>query len=141
MQVHFGGRFVGTTFLGEKKAGEEFHLNLGVDREVKVKRERIRDKTKETFFGKVERDMAFKISLENLKDRPITIKVLDSIPISRTDKVEVKNVKITPDPTEKNYQDREGVFLWGLELKPGAKQEIAVEFVISYPKDQPVAGL
>ena len=49
----------------------------------------------ETFFGKIERKtivrtIAFKITVENLKDKPVTIKIVDSIPVSRTDKIEVK---------------------------------------------------
>jgi len=36
LNLYFSGRYIGKTFLREKKAGEEFHLNLGADREVKV---------------------------------------------------------------------------------------------------------
>lgn len=146
LNVYFGGRFIGKTFLREKKAGEEFHLNLGADREVKTERVKIRDRVKETFFGTFERDkiireMAFKITLENLKDKPVKIKVLDSIPVSRIDKVQVKDIKITPEPMEKDYQDREGVLLWEFELKPKGKQEVSIEFAIIYPKDFPILGL
>ena len=126
--------------------GEEFNMSLGADREVKVKREKIRDKIKETYFGKIERktvirEMAFKIMLENMKAKPIRIKVFDSVPVSRTDKIEVKDLKITPEPTEKDYQNDEGVYLWEFDLKPGDKQDINMEFVLTYPKDRPVFGL
>jgi uncharacterized protein (TIGR02231 family) len=146
LNVYFGGRFIGKTFLSEKKAGEAFNMSLGADREVKVNREKIKDKVKETFFGKIERktvvrEIAFKTTIENIKAKPIKIKVLDSVPVSRTDKIEVKDLKITPTPVEENYQDKEGLSLWEFELKPGDKQEISVEFVVSYPKDQPVFGL
>jgi uncharacterized protein (TIGR02231 family) len=146
LNVYFGGRFIGKTFLSEKKPGEDFNLNLGADREVKVKREKIKDKVKETFFGQLERntvvrEMAFKMTLENLKDKPVKLKVLDTIPVSRTDKVNVKDISINPAPSEKNYQDREGVMLWEYQLKPGEKKEITIEFVVTYPKDLPVQGL
>jgi uncharacterized protein (TIGR02231 family) len=145
LNVYFGGRYVGKTSLSEKKAGEEFDLNLGADREVKVSREKLRDKMKETFWGmerkNVVRDLAFKITVENLKDKPIKMRVLDSVPVSRTDKIEVKDVKITPNPTEKNYQEKEGVLLWELDIKPGERKEIRIEFTVTYPKDQPISGL
>jgi uncharacterized protein (TIGR02231 family) len=146
LNVYFGGRFIGKTFLSEKKPGEDFNLNLGADREVKVKREKIKDKVKETFFGQLERDtivreMAFKITLENLKDKPVKLKVLDTVPVSRTDKVKVKDLTINPAPAEKNYQDREGVLLWEYQLKPQEKKEITIAFVVTYPKDMPVQGL
>jgi uncharacterized protein (TIGR02231 family) len=146
LQVYFGGRFTGKTFLQEKKPGENFNLNLGADREVKIKREKIKDKVKETFFGQLDRDtvvreLSFKITMENLKDKPVKLKVLDTIPVSRTDKVKVKDISIKPEPAEKNYQDREGVLLWEYQLQSKEKKEITIEFVVTHPKNQPVQGL
>jgi len=146
LNVYFGGRFVGKTFLVEKRPGEDFNINLGADREVKVKREKIKDKVQETFFGKIERktiirEMSFKTTIENLKEEPVKIKVLDSIPVSKTDKIVVKDVKITPGPDEKDYEDKEGVMLWEFDIKPRKKKEIKIEFVVTYPKDLPVFGI
>jgi uncharacterized protein (TIGR02231 family) len=147
LNAYFAGRYVGKTFLSQKKAGEEFHLSLGADREVLVKREKVKDKIKETFFGKIERNtvvrnLAYKIKVENIKNKPIMLKILDNIPISKTDKIKVNELKITPDPIEKNYLDREGVMLWEYKLDPEERQEINIEFVVTYPKDlSPMIGL
>jgi uncharacterized protein (TIGR02231 family) len=145
VNTYFGGRFVGKTTITEKKAGEDFQISIGVDREIRVTREKVRDKIKETVWGfereNVVRDLAYRIVIENLKERPIKIRVLDTIPISRTDKITVKDLKVKPDPAVKAYQDREGVYAWDLELTPGSKQEITMEFTVIYPKDVPVLGL
>jgi len=146
LNVYFVGRFVGKTHIAEKKPGEEFKFSLGADRSIKVKREKIKDNIKETFFKKIERrtivrEMQFKITVENLKQKSAKIKVLDNVPVSKTDKIEVKGLKIAPEPTKKDYQDREGVMLWEFELAPKAKKVIDIEFVITYPKDTPVSGL
>jgi uncharacterized protein (TIGR02231 family) len=147
LNVYFAGRYVGKTFLSEKKPGQDFDLNLGADREVIVKRETIKDKLKETtFFGKVERgtivrELQFKITVENLKSRQVTIKVLDNIPVSKTDKVEVRDVKLAPEPAQKDYLDQAGVMLWDLTLNPKEKKEITIEFTVAYPKDTPVTNL
>lgn len=140
LNVYFGGRYIGKTHLSEKKAGEEFQLSLGADREVKARREKVRDKIKETYFGKIKRDtivreLAYKITVENLKSRSIGLKVLDSIPVSRTDRIEVKDLSVNPEPTEKDYLDREGVMLWDYKLDPGEEREISIAFVVTYPKD------
>ena len=146
LNVYFGGRFIGKTRLEEKNPGEKFKVNLGADREIKVKREKTKDNVKETFFKKIERqtivrELAFKITVENLKDKKIDIEVLDSIPVSRTDKVEVKDVKITPRPAEKDLLDKEGVNLWKLSINPKEKKEIEISFTVIYPKDTPLRGL
>jgi hypothetical protein len=85
--------------------------------------------------------MAYKIALENLKDKPVRIKILDSIPVSRTDMIKVEDVSLVPEPKEKNYQDQEGVFLWDFELQPHGRQEVTIGFVVTYPKDSPPFGL
>jgi len=146
LNVYFGGRYIGKTHLSEKKAGEEFHLSLGADREVMVKREKLKDKLKETYFGKIQRgtivrELAYKIMVENLKDKSILLKIVDSIPVSRTDKIELKDLKINPEPAKKNYLDKEGVMLWEYKLDPEQKQEINIEFVVTYPKGLLPMGL
>ena len=146
LNVYLGGRFIGKTYLGEKKAGQEFKIPLGADREVKVEKKKIKDEVKETFFGKIERKtiirkLAYKIVLENLKDKEINIKVLDNIPVSRTDKIEVKDLKINPQPKVRDYQDKKGVNLWEIKLKPEEKKEINIEFTLTYPKEVNIWGL
>ncbi|MBN1793488.1 MAG: DUF4139 domain-containing protein [Candidatus Omnitrophica bacterium] len=146
LNVYFGGRYIGKVYLQEKKAGDEFRLNLGVDRDIKVKRETIKDQVNETFFGKIQRqtvvrDFAYKITVENLKSKPITIQVVDNVPVSRTDKIEVKNVTITPKPKEERYQDQEGVLLWEFTLAPGQQQVIDVAVTVLYPQDEKPVGL
>ena len=146
LNLYFSGRYIGKTLLDEKKAGEEFYLNLGADRDVKVKKEKIKDKIKETYFKTIERDtvirdFAYKITMENSKKKTVLLKVLDNIPVSRTDRIVVKDIHVTPEPVQRNYLDREGVMLWEYHLNPEEKQEINVAFVITYPKGVLPIGL
>lgn len=146
LNVYFGGRYVGKTFLSEKKPGEAFDFNLGADREVKVTRTKITDKIRETYFGRVEREtvvreIAYRIRMENRKKQPVTLQVLDAVPFSRTDRMEVKDVKLLPEPAEKNYREKQGVHLWRTELKPGETKEISIAFVVTYPRESPPPGL
>ncbi|HDN86311.1 MAG TPA: DUF4139 domain-containing protein [Candidatus Omnitrophica bacterium] len=79
--------------------------------------------------------------VENLKEKSIKIKIIDSIPVSKTDKVEVKNINLRPQPKKKNYQDKEGVNLWEFEVKPKEKKQINIEFTVTYPKGISLYGL
>jgi uncharacterized protein (TIGR02231 family) len=146
LNVYFGGRYIGETYLAEKKAGEPFYLNLGADRAVKVKREKLKDKIKETYFGTIQRDTVvrefeYKITAENVKAKTVQLKIEDSIPVSKTDKIQVKDVKMTPEPNERNYKDKAGVMLWVLALAPGEKKEILINFIVTYPTESPPFGL
>jgi len=146
LQISFDGRFLGTAFLRSKRPGEKFIMNLGETRDVQVKKEQIKDKVKETFFGKIDRstvirEKEFKITLENLRKSRVKIQLFDSIPVSRTDKIEVKDVQISLKPDEQDYHDKEGVLFWDLFLDPGEKKEISIGFTVTYPKNMTVSGL
>lgn len=70
LNIHFGGRFVGGSPLTEKRAGEDLMANLGVERNVKVLREKITDKRTETFFGVVDRQsVARELEYRNYQPR------------------------------------------------------------------------
>jgi len=146
LNVYFGGRFIGDTYLSEKKPGEPFSLNLGADRNVVVQRKKLKDKVKETYFGTIQRktvvrSFSYKITAENIKDKPITLKIVDRVPVSKTDKIEVKDIQLAPSPTESNYQDKEGVHLWIFQLSPGETREIDLDFTVAYPAEATPFGL
>lgn len=146
LNVYMDGRFIGKTFIEEKKPGQVFYVNLGVDRGVYIKREKVKDKKQETFFGKIDRnnvvrEIAYKITVENFKDKKTEIHLLDVVPVSKTDKIEIKDLKISPDATNKDYNGREGFNRWVFDLAAGKKKEIMIEFTVIYPKDVDVAGL
>jgi uncharacterized protein (TIGR02231 family) len=146
LNVYFGGRYIGETYLAEKKAGAPFYLNLGADRAVKVKREKLKDKIKETYFGTIQRDTVvrefeYKITAENMKKQVVRLKIEDSVPVSKTDKIQVKDVKMIPDPDARNYKDKEGVMLWEFKMDPGEKKEIQINYIVTYPTKSPPFGL
>lgn len=146
LNVYFDGRFIGDTYLSEKKPGEPFFLNLGADRGVSVQRKKLKDKIKETYFGTLQRttvvrSFSYKITAENIKSKPVSLKVVDRIPVSRTDKIEVKDIRLSPTPKTSHYQDKEGVHLWEFQLPPGQTQEIDLDFTVAYPSDADPFGL
>lgn len=146
LNVHFGGRFVGGTAFSEKKAGQDLLINLGAERGLKVQREKITDKLAETFFGRVERSMVareleYRIQLENLKDEAVIVELFDSIPVSKTDRIQIKGLELTLDPTVTDFQEREGVMKWEVRLEPKAIQEIRIKFFVKHPKDLQPHGL
>ncbi len=147
LNVHFGGRLVGGTELGEHKAGEELLLNLGVERGVKILREKIAEKDTETFLGgmmdrsNVVREIEYRTSIENTKDKLVSVRVMDNAPVSKTDKIQIKDVTMKPEPTIRDWRDRKGIHLWKFTLEPKGTHEIRLHFVVKHPRDQAPEGL
>ena len=85
--------------------------------------------------------MAFVVTIENLKQRPVLLHLVDHIPVARTDKIKVEDVRMDPMPTEPDYQGTEGLQLWVMTLAPREVKKIEISFVVSHPRNEPVSGL
>ena len=79
--------------------------------------------------------------IRNLKDEAVDVELYDSIPVSKTDRIQIKGIELTPHPTVKDFQKREGVMKWEIRLKPKAVQAINVKFFVKHPKARIPQGL
>jgi uncharacterized protein (TIGR02231 family) len=147
VHVFLDGSYVGKSQI-EKVLGskEEFDLYLGVDESVTVKRELLEKKTDDTFIGGIPSPnktivSKYKLTVENYKTKSISLSLFDQVPVSQNDKIRIKNVQFRPDPADKNYQDRQGVARWVLELAPQEKKEVEFSFTVEHPRDLVVHGL
>ncbi len=146
MNVFLEGDFVGVSQLAAIAPGEEFDLYLGIDENVKVKKEEIERKVDDVLLGGIPAPnrkitIAFKTTIENYKNKDITFELFDSVPVSEDERIKVRVERVTPEPKEKDYKDKKGVWRWEFKLDPRAKKEISYTTVIDYPRSLQVEGL
>jgi len=146
MNIFLNGEFVGNSTIDNVGSGEEFDLYLGADENVKVKREQLEKKVDETIIGSMlgpNKNTAFKYrtKVENYKNRKVKVRLFDSMPVSQDDRIKIKQLKVTPEATQKDWQTRKGVYLWEFELEPGRNKEIFCEYTIEHPREMAVDGL
>ncbi|MDI6849789.1 MAG: mucoidy inhibitor MuiA family protein [Candidatus Saccharicenans sp.] len=132
--------YVGSLAIPLTPVNDELKLFFGEDPQIKVKRELVkREKSGPGFLGKNERvSQIFRITIENLRTRPVEVELQDQIPVSQNARIEVKEVKLTPVPSSR---DEKGLLTWKLKLNPAQKQEITIEFTVEYPRDSRVIGI
>lgn len=131
--------FVGSTNLGQVAMGEEAKTFFGEDGQIKVKYDEVkREKSGPGFLGKTEKlRIVARITVQNLRKEAAAVEVHDQLPVSRNDKIEIKDVALTPAPAKK---DEKGILVWTLSLAPQEKKEILIDFTVEYPKDALVTG-
>lgn len=141
VSVFVDGDFIGTSNIKPVARNEEITLDLGIDEGIKIKREQLVRKQDETrIFGKKkERRFKDKISIENHKSKAVELLLIDHIPVSQHDDIDVSGVKFSLEPTEQDAE--KGIVKWKLPLAPSAKKEITIEFTITHPLDMIVSGL
>jgi uncharacterized protein (TIGR02231 family) len=140
MNVFLDGTFVATSSLRTVMSGEKFDLALGADEGISVKHKRVNRFTEDTGLTNSGKRITYEylITVQNNKRTTERVIVADQIPLSRNEKVVVK--QLAPTPGELKPTD-EGSLKWTLDLTPGEKRELTVKFTIEYPNDVTVGGL
>ena len=132
--LYLGANFLGSTEIDFVGPGEAFSLYAGVEDKVKVSRVLDRSKSEHRvtgFSSKTELQASWIIEVENLADDGRNVRLADRIPVSQTEEVKVRSVKISP----KVSPDEKGLFSWDLALGPKEKRMLKVEYVVQYPND------
>ena len=140
MNVFLDGAFVATSSLRTVMAGEKFDLALGADEGISVKHKRVNKFSEDTGLTNSGRRVTYEylITIQNNKRTAERVIVADQVPVSRNEKVVVK--QLAPDAKDVKPTD-EGTLKWTLDLKAGEKREITVKFAVEFDKDVNVTGL
>jgi uncharacterized protein (TIGR02231 family) len=125
--------FMGTAELAFVAPGKPLEVSLGIDEDLKVRRGPDPKNTTVKTGRKQERRYAFDTELANYKDQKQTVTVLDNYPVSDVEEVKVELLSATTPPTAK--EEKHGKLEWKVELAPGEKRVIHLEYVITMPKD------
>ena len=146
VNIFLEGDFVGFSSIGNIAPSEEFDLYLGIDENVKVKRECLEKKVDETLIAGIpsrtkRTTYKYKLTVENYKSKKIKVKLYEAMPVSEDDRIKIKINEISLEPGVKDWEDRKGIWLWELELEPQQKQEIFYTFTVEHPRDMQVEGL
>ena len=146
VNIFLEGDFVGFSSISNIAPSEEFDMYLGIDENVKVKRELLEKKVDETLIAGIpsrtkRTAFKYKLTVENYKSKKIKVKLFEAIPVSEDDRIKIKIDEINLEPAVKDWEDRKGVWLWELELDPQQKQEIFYTFTVEHPRDMQVEGL
>jgi uncharacterized protein (TIGR02231 family) len=127
--LYQGGSFLGMTNIGFVAEGEPFAVFLNVVEQLKLTR--ALDKKRSTLVRKqrTQMQLAFIVSLENLSNKPMSLKLADRIPVSEDRDIVISNVKISPD----QKPDSKGILQWAVTLQPKEKRKFEIQYQIEYP--------
>ncbi len=129
--VFFEETYVGKTLMDVRYASDTLEISLGRDKKVSVNREKIKDFTDKQFIGnKKEETRAWKTTVKNNKNQAIYMIILDQVPVSTIEEIEVNIQNISG--AQQNSET--GEVKWEFELKPNDKKEFELKYSVKYPK-------
>ena len=133
--IFFENTYVGKTILNLAEAEEQLEISLGVDKNITITREKIKELTSKKLLGsKREESITWKISIKNNKNSSIDIEIFDQIPVATTEDIKVELIEKSK---AKFYQDT-GELKWILKINPLYNTECNFQYLVKYPKNRKV---
>jgi uncharacterized protein (TIGR02231 family) len=135
VSLYRDGVFTGRGTLPLIVQGEEKELGFGQDDAVKVARVELkRAKGESGIIASSSTDeQHFKITVKNYHDWVMPVTIIDQIPVSEEEKIVVDLLPMTTEPTERNYDEKQGLLAWTYELKPQEEKEIKLSYELKWP--------
>ena len=131
--IFFENTFVGKTILDVRYISDTLNISLGRDKNVIVKREKSKDFTQTKILSsKAEVTRDWKITVRNNKRQPISMVLLDQIPVSTVSEIEVTAEKLSNGILNKET----GEVKWKFTLQPAQRTEFDLLYKVRYPKDK-----
>jgi len=122
---------VGKSLLDLREATDTLQISLGNDKQVSIKREKVKAFTTRQFIGnKKEETKAWKITVRNNKKQQINMVVYDQVPVSTLEEIKVEVDK----NNGAHFNTKTGEIKWNFSLTPNSKKDFNLKYNIKYPK-------
>ena len=133
--MYRNGEFVGKGSMELVTMGQKFVAGFGVDSQIKVTRE-FTDKKIETLWGNRVDRQQYSISINNYKNTPAKLCLMDRLPYTRNPNIEilVKDMshQLSTDAEYVRTEKNKGLLRWDLDLKPNTTDSGATVIEYSY---------
>ena len=130
--IYFEGNFIGKTTINPNYLKDEYPLSLGIDERVVVKHRLVDNLgTKRTLSTKKVENFGYEITLRNNGPKTIKVEILDQVPISQNNKIEVAILEAAGG----DFDKKTGSILWEKTLSRGSKETLTFSYEVKSPKD------
>lgn len=129
--IFFEETYIGKSLIDVRFASDTLQVSLGKDKNVSVSRKNLKDFTTRQFLGsKKEETKSWLTIIRNNKSQEINMIVLDQVPISKLEEIEVDIQNLSGGKQNKET----GEVKWEFTLKPSEEKEFNLKYSVKYPK-------
>ena len=137
VNLYRDGVYVGQGAVPLLSQTEEATLGFGVDDLVEIERKEVSKKIGEEGLlttSNIE-ERAWDITVKNRHKGKMTVRILDRMPFSATDDIEIEMLPGMTAPTEKDFEKRRGVMAWSFDLEAQAESIIKTGYRLTWPEN------
>ena len=130
------GRFVGSTSLAPGGTEDTMQLSLGIDKNIAIKRQKIKDKCSEKILDNdIVHLYTFEITVKNSRANKIEIEVEDQLPLAQDKTVTIERKELSGA----KYDEVTGLLKWRSTISAKDNKKLTLTYQIKAPKYMSVA--
>ena len=134
--IYFDGSFVGSTSLAPGGTEDTMQLSLGIDKNIAIKRQKIKDKCSEKILDNdIVHLYTFEITVKNSRANKIEIEVEDQLPLAQDKTVTIERKELSGA----KYDEVTGLLKWRSTISAKDNKKLTLTYQIKAPKYLSVA--
>ena len=131
--LFFEGTYVGKTLLDVRYAADTLQISLGRDKNISVKREKIKEfSTKKFIRSKKKESRGWDIDIKNNKSQQINMLLYDQVPVSTLEEIKVE----VSETSGGKHHFKSGEIKWELTIGPNESKKFSLNYFVKYPKNR-----
>jgi uncharacterized protein (TIGR02231 family) len=134
--IYYDGTFIGQTNLAPSGTDDTLQLSLGIDKNLAVKRVKVKDKCNQKFLDNdVVHTFVYEIQVKNNRNSKIEIEILDQIPLAQNKQVAVEYKELSGA----KFDDVTGIVSWRTNIQAKDSKKLVLNYQVKSPKSLSLA--
>jgi uncharacterized protein (TIGR02231 family) len=134
--IYYDGSYIGTTALNTGGVEDTIQLSLGIDKNVAIKRAKIKDKSFEKFFDNDKvHQYTYEITMKNSRAQKIEIDIEDQLPLSQDKNIVIEKKELSGA----KYEEITGLLKWRTTIGAKDTKKLTLSYQVKSPKNSAVS--
>jgi uncharacterized protein (TIGR02231 family) len=135
LELYRDSSYVGQADIPAFLPGAEVRMPFGSDERIRVaiRDEQAQSGQRGVISKQTIKDTRQRFDITSYHPTPITVEVIDRIPVSKNADIHVEILKGATDATAKDFEGKPGVLLWRLDAQPQKTVSIRHYYSVQYP--------
>jgi uncharacterized protein (TIGR02231 family) len=134
--IYYDGSYIGQTSLPSGGVEDTIQLSLGIDKNVTIKRAKVKDKSFEKFFDNDKvHQYTYEITMKNSRSQKIEIDIEDQLPLSQDKNIVIEKRELSGA----KYEEISGLLTWRTSIQAKDTKKLTLSYQVKSPKNSQVA--
>ncbi len=134
--IYYDGSYIGTTGLNPGGVEDTVQLSLGIDKNVAIKRAKVKDKSFEKFFDNDKvHQYTYEITMKNSRAQKIEIDIEDQLPLSQDKNIVIEKKELSGA----KYEEISGILKWRTTVGAKDSKKLTLSYQVKSPKNSQIA--